>query len=236
VDDIFDRLYAVLLSFLGKTADVVAEIMDAAGRKALEIGASAAGKIEVLAAKMAAVPLWVSLPAGLVCAAVVAAYFMRQRLYDRVLVYHLVWLKRRGYARRRFTVRRGAVHESLEVMARPVALPGRFAALALFEVHPDRYLVVYGPGAEAAEAMGLYRRDTRAGLSGMGSDIIVYFRKNSRMLHADSELRALFAALDAHDPAFAANRPLLPGEPSGRAACGMEPQAARKLALDGLKG
>ena len=65
--------------------------------------------------------------------------------------------------------------------------------------------------------MRLYRRDLRSGLYAMGSDIIQAYRANQRMLHADGELRALFAVLDAADPAFAANRPRLPGEgPAGK--------------------
>lgn len=219
MDDIVDRLYAVLLSFLGKAADVLAELLDAAGRKALEIGAGLAGRLEALGAKLAAVPLWVSLPLAVLCLGAIVAYCLRQRLYDRVLVYHLVWLKRRGFARRRFVARRGAAREEREYMARAVPLPARFAEVAIFEVHPDGYLTLFGPVGDTAEAMRLYRRDLRSGLYAMGSDIIQAFRANQRMLHADGELRALFAVLDAADPVFAANRPRLPGEgPAGKGA------------------
>ncbi|HML55492.1 MAG TPA: hypothetical protein PKC79_15465 [Solidesulfovibrio magneticus] len=219
MDDIVDRLYAVLLSFLGKVADVFVELLDAAGRKALEIGAGLAGRLEAVGAKLAAVPLWVSLPLAVLCLGAVAAYFLRQRLYDRVLVYHLVWLTRRGFARRRFVARRGASREEREYMARAVPLPERFGEVAIFEVHPDKYLTLFGPVGDTAEGMRLYRRDLRSGLYAMGSDIIQAYRANQRMLHADGELRALFAVLDAADPVFAANRPRLPGEgPAGKGA------------------
>ena len=227
MEDIQARLIAVMLSFLGKAADVAMEVLDAAGRKALELAAGVAGALEALGAKIAAVPLWLSLPSALVMLGLLGCYVFRQRLYDRVLVYHLVWVRRQGFSRQRFAVVRGAVRETVEAMARPVDLPRRFAAIAVYEVHPDRYLVAFGPVGGAAEDVRLYRRDLRSGLSAMGADIITYFHKNARMLHADAELRALFAVLDAADPAFAAQRPALGGEQASRAVPGGLPETAR---------
>ena len=234
MDDIGARLSAVLLSFLGKTADFALELFEAAERKALELGAVAAGKLEALGAKIAAVPLWISLPGALLAVGLVVCYALRQRLYDRLLVYHLVWLTRRGYARQRLLVRRGAVRETVEAMARLVPLPQRFAAVAVYAVHPDRYLVAYGLAAGAAEDARFYRRDLRAGLAAMGGDIIAYFHKNARMLHPDAELRALFTVLDGLDPGFAACRPSLGGEEKERAVSGKSPETARELALDNV--
>ncbi|WP_343039514.1 hypothetical protein [Solidesulfovibrio aerotolerans] len=232
VDDIWERVSAVLLAFVGKAADFLLELGDAAGRKALELGAGAAGKLEALGARIAAVPLWIVLPGGLLVVGLLVCYILRQRLYDRVLVYHLVWLKRRGFARQRLTVARGAVRETVEAMARRVPLPRRFAAIALYEVHPDRYLVAYGPAGGVAEDVRFYRRDLRAGLAAMGNDIIDYFHKNARMLHADAELRALFIVLDDLDPGFAACRAALGGEEKKRTASGTSPQTVRELALE----
>ena len=231
MDDILARLGAVLLSYLGKTADVVTELFHAAGRKALEIGAGVAGKLEALGAKIAAVPLWLSLPLAFVAVGLVACYLLRQRLYDRVLVYHLIWVRRRGFFRQRFFVRRGAVRETVEAMARQVELPLRFAAIAVYDVHPDHYLVAFGVAGGSAEDVRLYRRDLRSGLAAMGTDLIAYFHKNVRMLHADAELRALFAVLDGRDPEFAAQRPALGGEATKRAAPGINPETARELHL-----
>ncbi|MHC1788005.1 hypothetical protein [Solidesulfovibrio sp.] len=230
MEDILERLSDVLLSFVGKTADFLLELLDAAGRKALELGAGAAGKIEVLAAKIAAIPVWLSLPGALVVVALLACYALRQRLYDRVLVYHLVWVRRRGFTRQQFAVRRGAVRETVEAMARRLPLPVRFAGIAVYEAHPDRYLVAYGQEASGlAQDVRIYRRDRRAGLAAMGADIIAYFHKNARMLHPASELRALFDRLDAVDPAFAACRPLLGGEAGERAASNSPSETARSL-------
>ncbi len=216
MDDLLGHLEAALWSFLDKAADFCRELSLAAGRKALDIAAALAGAVEAFGRKLAAVPLWVSLPAGLCLAALVAGYLLRQRLYDRVLVYHHPGLRRRGFSRQTFRVRRGAVRESREAMARRVELPGRFAGVAVYEVHPARYAVAFGPAAGLAEDVRFYRRDLKAGLRAMGGDMIDFFRVTERMLHADGELRALFAVLDARDPAFRANRPLLPGEAAGR--------------------
>ena len=235
MDDILARLGAVLLSYLGKTADVVTELFDAAGRKALEMGAVVAGKLEALGAKIAAVPLWLSLPGALLAVGLFVCYLLRQRLYDRVLVYHLIWVRRRGFARQRFLVRRGAVRETVEAMARRVALPPRFAAIAVYEVHPDHYLVAFGAAGETFEAVRLYRRDLRSGLAAMGADLIAYYHKNVRMLHADAELRALFAVLDGRDPEFAAQRPALGGERAKRAVPGITPETAPALCLKDAK-
>lgn len=232
MDDIGARLSAILLSFLGKAVDFVLELFDAAGRKALELGAGAAGKLEALGAKLAAVPLWVSLPGALLVVGALVCFALRQRLFDRVLVYHLVWLKRRGFARRRLVVRRGAVREIVEAMARQLPLPERFAAIAVYEAHPDRYLVAYGRAGGLAEDVRFYRRDLRSGLAAMGADLIAYFHRNARMLHAEAELRALFAELDALDPGFAACRPALGGEEHKRAVPGTTPETARELAVE----
>lgn len=234
VDDIWERVSAVLLSFVGKAADFLLEIVDAAGRKALELGAGAAGTLEALGARITAVPLWIMLPGLLLVVGLLVCYILRQRLFDRVLVYHLVWLRRRGFARQRLAVARGAVRETVEAMARRLPLPRRFAAIALYEVHPDRYLVAYGLAAGAAEDARFYRRDLRAGLAAMGGDIIAYFHKNARMLHPDAELRALFTVLDGLDPGFAACRPALGGEEKERTASGKSPQTARELALESV--
>ncbi|OLN26281.1 hypothetical protein DVDV_2780 [Desulfovibrio sp. DV] len=231
MDDILARLGAVLLSYLGKTADVVTELFHAAGRKALELGAGVAGKLEALGAKIAAVPLWLSLPLAFAAVGLVVCYLLRQRLYDRVLVYHLIWVRRRGFSRQRFSVRRGAVRETVEAMARRVELPLRFAAVAVYDVHPDHYLVAFGVAGGSAEDVRQYRRDLRSGLAAMGTDLIAYFQKNVRMLHADAELRALFAVLDGRDPEFAAQRPALGGEAKKRAVPGVAPETARALHL-----
>lgn len=232
MDDIWERVSAILLSFIGKAADFLQELADAAGRKGLEVAAGAAGKLAALGARIAAVPLWISLPGALLAVGLVVCYLLRQRLYDRLLVYHLVWLTRRGFARRRVFVRRGAVRETMEAMARRLPLSGRFADIAVYEAHPDRYLVAYGRAGGLAEDARFYRRDLRAGLAAMGGDLIAYFHKNARMLHAEAELRALFAELDGLDPGFAANRPALGGEENKRAVSGKTPETARELALE----
>jgi len=220
VDDILAHLEAALWAFLGKAADFCLHLGELAGRKALELLAVVAGWLDILAAKLAAVPLWISLPGALLLLGLVVCYALRQRLYDRVLVYHLVWLRRKGYSRQVFQVRRGAVRETFAAMARRVPLPPRFAGIALYEAEPDRYLVAYGRAAGIVEDARTYRRDLRAGLAAMGEDLTRYFRANVRMLHADSELRALFAVLDAFDPDFGVCRPALPGEVEKKAARG----------------
>ena len=230
MDDIWERVSAILLSFVGKAADYLLEIADAAGRKGLELGAWAAGKLAALGSKIAAVPLWISLPVAFLAIGLFVCYLFRQRLYDRLLVYHLVWLKRRGFARRRVIVRRGAVRETVEAMARRLPLSGRFVDVAVYEAHPDRYLVAYGLAGGLAEDARFYRRDLHAGLAAMGGDLIAYFHRNVRMLHAEAELRALFQELDGLDPAFAADRPALGGEANKRAVPGKTPETARELA------
>jgi hypothetical protein len=218
MDDLLGHLQVALWSFLGKAADFCLELLIAAGRKALELTGGLAGYIEALAARLAAVPLWLSLPAAALLLALVVCYLLRQRLYDRVLVYHLVWLRRQGFSRQTFRVRRGAVRKSRTAMARRIELPARFATIAIYEVHPDHYAVAYGQTAGLAEDVRFYRRDLRAGLLAMAEDLMAFFRETIRLLHADSELRALFVVLDARDPGFRACRPLLPGEVGKRAA------------------
>ncbi|WP_428566607.1 MAG: hypothetical protein ACP59X_06530 [Solidesulfovibrio sp. DCME] len=221
MDDLVSHLEAALWSFLGKAADFCLEAAAAAGRKAVELAAVVAGWVNALAAKVAAVPLWLSIPGGLLLAGLVAAYLLRQRLYDRLLVYHDIFLKRQGFAPRRLTVRRGAVREERLVMAREVPLPRRFAGIAVFEAVPGLYAVAYDLADGTAREVRLYRRDRRAGLGAMGEDLVRHFRANVRMLHADGELRALFAILDARDADFAASRPALPGEADKPAARGL---------------
>ncbi|MEA4858490.1 MAG: hypothetical protein AAGU21_16415 [Solidesulfovibrio sp.] len=221
MDDLVSHLEAALWSFLGKAADFCLEVAAAAGRKAVELAAVVAGWVNALAAKVAAVPLWLSIPGGLLVAGLVAAYLLRQRLYDRLLVYHDILLRRRGFARTLFTVARGAVHEEHQVMARQVPLSARFAGLAVYEAVPGRYAVAYGLTDGTARDVRFYRRDRRAGLAAMGEDLVRHFRANVRMLHADGELRALFAILDARDADFAACRPALPGETDKPAARGL---------------
>lgn len=217
MDDLVSHLEAALWAFLGKAADFCRDVLDAAGRKALELAALLAGWINALAAKVAAVPLWLSIPGGLLLAGLVGCYLLRQRLYDRVLVYYDIWLRREGFARTVFHVHRGAVREEFQVMARRVELPARFSGVAVYEAVPDRYAVAYGPAGDVAEDVRFYRRDRRAGLAAMGEDLTRHFRANVRMLHADGELRALFAVLDGRDPDFAACRPGLPGEAEKKA-------------------
>lgn len=212
MDDMWGQLQGAFWALIDKLGTFCGEALDAAGRKGLELLASLADALDRLAAKLAAVPWWISLPALLLLLSGWLTYLFRQRLYDRVLVYHSVWLKRQGFARHVFTVRRGAVRETREAMARRVPLSDRFPTVALYEVHPARYAVAYGPAGDWLEDWRLYRRDRRAGLRAMGEDLMGYFRVNVRLLHADSELRALFAELDAVDADFAACRPLLPGE------------------------
>lgn len=212
MDDMVSHLEAALWAFLGKAADFCLHLGELAVRKALLLLAVVAGWLNILAAKLAAVPLWVSLPGAFLLLGLVVCYALRQRLYDHVLVYHLVWLRRKGYSKQVLHVRRGAVRETLVAMARRLPLPPRFIGIAIYEAEPDRYLVAYGRAAGVVEDARTYRRDLRAGLAAMGEDLIRYFRANVRMLHADSELRALFAVLDAYDPNFEACRPALPGE------------------------
>jgi hypothetical protein len=231
MDDLLGHLETALWSYLGKAAEYCMELLAASGRKALELAAWVAGGIELLAARTAALPLWLILPGALLLAGGVVCWIMRQRLYDRVLVYHLVWLRRRGFARQTFRIRRGAVRRTSQAMARRVPLPARFAGIGVYEVHPDRYAVAYGLAAGVAEDVRQYRRDRKAGLRAMGEDLILYFRNAQRMLHADSELRALFAVLDARDPAFRACRPALPGEFGKKAVPGDAPGTARKRAF-----
>jgi len=212
MDDLLDHLGTALWSFLDKAAAFGLELLAAAGRKLLEGTAALAGRLDGWAAKVAAVPLWISLPVGLCLLALVGGWLVRQQLYDRILIYHLFWLRRRGFARQTFVVRRGAVRQTHQAMARRVALPARFGEIAVYEVVPDRYGVAYGRVAGLVEDVRFYRRDLHAGLRAMGSDLMAYYRANARLLHADAEVRALFAILDVRDRAFAANRPLLPGE------------------------
>jgi hypothetical protein len=221
VDDLWGHLETALWAFLGKAADFCIGVLATAGRKAVELLALVAGWVEALAAKLAAVPLWLSIPGGLLCVAVLTCYLLRQRLYDRLLVYHDVRLTRRGFARREFVVARGAVRETVTAMVREVPLPGRIWEAAVYEAVPERYLVVFGPAGGTAHAVRLYRRDLRAGLFAMGEDLIRHVRANARMEHPDGELRALFAALDARDADFAACRPALPGETGKKTARGV---------------
>ena len=221
MDDLWGHLETALWAFLGKAADFCIGVLAAAGRKAVELLALVAGWGEALAAKLAAVPLWLSIPGGLLCVAALACYLLRQRLYDRLLVYHDVRLTRRGFARREFVVARGAVHETVTAMVREVPLPGRIWEAAVYEAVPERYLVVFGPAGGTAHEVRLYRRDLRAGLFAMGEDLIRHVRANARMEHPDGELRALFAALDAGDADFAACRPALPGETGKKTARGV---------------
>ncbi|EHJ46266.1 hypothetical protein DFW101_0249 [Solidesulfovibrio carbinoliphilus subsp. oakridgensis] len=215
MEDVLAHLDTILWALAGKAADFCLNVAILAGRQALDWALAVAGWIGILAAKVAAVPLWVSVPGAVLLVGLGVCYALRQRLYDRVLVYHLVWLRRQGYGKQVFQVRRGAVRKTVAAMARPVPLPDRFETLAVYEAVADRYLVAYGLCGQAtgvAEGVRTYRRDRRAGLAAMGADLIRHFRANVRLLHADSELRALFAVLDAVDPDFAACRPALPGE------------------------
>lgn len=218
VDDILAHLEVALRSFLGKAVAFCIHLAGLALRQAVEWAAVAAAWLEGLAAGIAAAPWWVTAPGALLALGLAAGYLLRQRLYDNVLVYRLPWLRRRGFSRQAFRVRRGAVRETFAAMARPVPLPSRFSGIAVFEAVPDRYLVAFGPASGAAEDVRTYRRDRRAGLAAMGRDLIEHFRANVRLLRADGELRALFAFLDARDPDFAACRPALPGEVVKKAA------------------
>lgn len=212
MDDFLGHLEAAFWAFLGKLGAFCLEVLDAAGRKAVALLVRAADLVDGLAARLAAVPWWIAVPGLLLLVGLFAAYVFRQRLYDRVLVYHLVWLRKRGFGRQVFHIRRGAVRETRQAMARRVPLSGRFPAIAVYEVHPERYAVTFGTSGDTVEELRLYRRDLRAGLAAMAADLTAYYRANVRMLHADSEVRALFAELDAFDPDFAASRPPLPGE------------------------
>jgi hypothetical protein len=226
VDDILGHLEAALWTLLGKVADFCLELLTSAGRKAMALATLIAGGVESLFAKLAAVPLWISLPAAVAVVALFVCYLLRQRLYDRVLVYHLGWLRAKGFSRQIFRVRRGAVHETHQAMARLLPLAERFSAITIYEVHPDQYAVAYGQASGIAEDVRFYRRDLKAGLRAMGEELIEYFRVNVRMLHADSELRALFVILDAGDPSFRACRPALPGEAKEKAVPGLSPETA----------
>jgi hypothetical protein len=230
MDDILGHLEIALRALLSKVVDFCLELLESAGRQAMEIVALAAGWIETLAAKLAVVPLWISLPAASVVVTLAACYVLRQRLYDRVLVYHLGWLRTKGFSRQIFRVRRGAVREVRQAMARRVPLPERFSVIAVYEVHPEQYAVAYGQAAGVAEDVHFYRRDVKAGLRAMGAELIEYFRGNVRLLHADSELRALFVILDARDPVFGACRPALPGEVKEKAVSGRSPETAHGAA------
>lgn len=212
MDDLLGHLENAFWAFLEKLTAFFLEASDAAGRKAMDFLARLADAVARLADAVAAIPLWMSLPAALLMLGLVAAFLFRQRLYDRVLIYHLLWLRKRGFSRHVFTVRRGAVRETRQFMAKPVPLSERFRGLAVYEAHPDRYAVAFGTDADALEAVVLYRRDLRSGLAAMANDLAAYYRTHVRLLHADAELRALFATLDAVDPDFAAARPALPGE------------------------
>lgn len=201
-----------LWALTGKAVDFCLGLGQAALLRLLEALAWLAQAGRHLAAGFAALPLWLTIPSAVVLAVAVAGYVLRQKLYDRLLIYHDIWLRRQGYRRQEFTVRRGAVRQRLCLMARPVTLPERFRGLAVCEVAPDRYGVAFGLVGGIAEDFRLYRRDRRAGLVAMGTDLIRHFRANARLLHADGEARVLFALLDARDPYFAAWRPVLPGE------------------------
>lgn len=221
MDELWPHVQAALLALWDKVVAFCLHLLDAAGRKALDLAALAAGWVQALAARVAAVPLWVSAPLAVLLIGLAVCYVFRQRLYDRLLIYYDVWLRRQGYVRQVFRVRRGAVREEREAMAREIVLPPRFEGLALYEVAPDRYAAAYGRVNGSAEAVRFYRRDRRAGLEAMGADLIRYFRTNARLLHADGEVRALFAVLDARDPDFAACRPALPGEIKKKTARGV---------------
>ena len=209
---LLQHLQDALWMYLGKAGDFCLALLEKALGKILDAAAALAGWLERLAAGIAALPLWLTIPGGLLLVAFFVGYVLRQKLYDRVLIYYDVWLRREGYGRQEFTVHRGAVRQRRTLMVRRVPLPERFDSVAVYAAAPDRYAVAYGPVAGTAEAVRLYRRDTRAGLAAMGEDLIRHFRANVRMLRADGELRALFAVLDAADPAFALCRPRLPGE------------------------
>ncbi len=233
MDDIWGRLGAVLLSFLGKAADFCLELASAGGRKALALAGSVAERLDAVAAWIGRQPSWLVAMLTVLLAALVVGYFLRQRLYDRVLLYRLPWLRRRGFARLVLSVRRGAVRRSWQAMARLVPLPERFADVAVYEVAPNRYAVAFGVAGGWCEDVRTYRRDLRSGLSAMGVDLVAFFRSRARMLHADAELRALFVLLDARDAAFAACRPGLPGEGKVRAASDARSEAARHGAAGG---
>jgi len=212
MDDILDRAGTICWAVLDRLGAFLLQALDAAGRTAVKLLAALADMVNRFAAWLAALSLRVSIPAALLLIALTVAYLFRQRLYDRVLVYHLVWLQKQGFSRHVFRICRGAQRETRQAMARPVPLPGRFGAIALYEVHPDRYAVAFGPDGETVEDLRFYRRDLRTGLAALADDVTAYYRANVRLLRADSELRALFDDLDARDPDFAAARPALPGE------------------------
>ncbi len=225
MDDILGHLEAALRALMGKAVVFCLELLASAGRKALELAAQLADAFARAGAALAGMPLWVTIPATLLLLGLVLAYVFRQPLYDRVLVYHLVWLKRRGFSRQTFAVQRGALRQTRQAMARQLPLPDRFSSIAVYDVHPGQYAVAYGPVNGHVEDLRFYRRELRSGLSAMADDLAAYFRANARGLHADSELRALFAVLDAADPAFFACRAALPGEQK-EAAPGAWPRAA----------
>lgn len=212
MDDILEHAGDICQAALDKLSAFCLDALAAAGRTLMALLAWLADGVNRLATALAAVPLWISIPATVLLFALALAYLFRQRLYDRVLVYHLVWLQRQGFSRHVFHVRRGAVRETRQAMARPLPLSGRFRSIAVYEAHPDRYAVAFGPDGETIEDLRLYRRDLRRGLAAMADDLTAYYRANVRLMRADSELRALFHELDAHDPDFAAARPALPGE------------------------
>jgi len=139
MDDILDRAGTICWAVLDRLGAFLLQALDAAGRTAVKLLAALADMVNRFAAWLAALSLWVSIPAALLLIALTVAYLFRQRLYDRVLVYHLVWLQKQGFSRHVFRICRGAQRETRQAMARPVPLPGRFGAIALYEVHPDRY-------------------------------------------------------------------------------------------------
>lgn len=232
MDDILGHMEIAFWALWEKIVAFCAQLLDAALHKAVELLALAAGGVERLAAKLAAVPLWMSLSGAVLFLALCVAYALRQRLYDRLLIYHLFWLKFRGFSRHVFHVRRGAVRESRQAMARPVPLSGRSPFLAVYEAHPEYYIVAYGVAGDQMEDVRVYRRDRRAGIRAMADDLAAYFRATVRMLHADVEVRAFFAELDAFDPVFAAWRSSLPGE-DREPARGVSLLAARSQAATG---
>lgn len=212
MDELLSHWDTLLWALAGKVVGFCLTLLAAAWRNTLQLLAVMAGWVNALAARLAQLPPWLTVSVAGVLVLATVCYLLRQRLYDRILIYHLVWLRRQGFSRQRLLVRRGAVRETVQAMARRVPLPQRFLGLAVYEVHPDRYVVAYDMVDKVAREVRFYRRDRRDGLMNMGRDVTAYMRRSRRLLHADSELRGLFAVLDAFDPLFAQCRPLLPGE------------------------
>ena len=129
MDDILGQAEAAFWVLWEKCVALGAQLLDAAWRKAVDLLALAAGVVERLAAKVAAVPLWVSLPVAALLLALCVAYALRQRLYDRLLVYHLFWLRHRGFSRHVFHIRRGAVRENRQAMRAYKRTIGIFGAI-----------------------------------------------------------------------------------------------------------